>query len=200
MEKTDQVRLAWHYIKLNDVDNLKPLLSGGLNPNSSLIDSDCDINRLLSAAAAFGAFECLVSLFDEGGNIEIVSQNGYSLVHWAACGGWNDIILFLAAKGLSLDAEDANGQTPLHLAAAHGHLSTINLLISHGANINSVTKFKWTPLHVCIAYGQQYAAAALLQSGADSSLVDSFGRSPEVLANEYHRKWWNDLLNANDSI
>ena len=199
MEKNEQIQLAWNYIKLTDIERLKPLIEGNVNPNSYISDEDCDINKLLAAAAAFGSLDSLSYLSDEGGNIEIVSKNGFSLLHWAASGGWDDIILFLISKGLSLDIEDKNGQAPLHLAAAHGHLSTIYLLIEHGANINCLTKFNWTPLHVSIAYGQQDVCNVLIQNGADYLITDSFGRSAEVLALEYNRKWWNDLLKKNDN-
>ncbi|KAH0791876.1 ankyrin repeat domain-containing protein [Histomonas meleagridis] len=165
-----------------------------VDPNSSIPDRKCDIRNLLSAAAAYGSLECLQFLADNGGDLNCISRNGYTLLHWAAFGGWDDVIYYLIGKNLSVDAADNNKQTALHIACVCGHESTVLLLIENCAHIDHPAMFKWTPLHFAIAYGQKDVCKILLSKGAKIDLKDDLGRNAEVLAHEYKRSWWDSVV------
>ena len=93
-------------------------------------------------------------------------------------------------------ADSKNAQTPLHVAAARGHLNAAQYLVSHGALLDAVAGFKWTPLHFAVAYGHEDVAKFLVKKGAKygDNQVDSLRRSPDILAKEYKRNWWSDII------
>ena len=73
--------------------------------------------------------------------VSLFSQNGWTVVHYAAL--WNsktilDRLLLMGPCGthwqLTVDIEDNFGQTPLWLAANYGRVDCVDVLLVHGAN------------------------------------------------------------------
>ena len=48
-------------------------------------------------------------------------DHAFSLLHWAAKGGFVSIVEMLLARGARVNVTNMGDDTPLHLAAAHGH-------------------------------------------------------------------------------
>ncbi|KAH0792875.1 ankyrin repeat domain-containing protein [Histomonas meleagridis] len=190
---TTPVEIAWKYIKLNDIENLKKMVPREVDPNASIPDEKCEIRFLMHAAAAFGSLDCLKYLVDEGGDLNHANSKGYTVLHWAAYGGWDDVLAYLFSKNVLLDTPEKTGQTALHIASARGHILCVNFLAGHGSILDKPAGFKWSPLHFAISYGQQDAAEILISKGANPGIVDSLGRSVDVLAHEYKRKWWDEI-------
>ncbi|CDZ81089.1 Phosphocholine transferase AnkX [Candidatus Rubidus massiliensis] len=128
-------------IELNNSEIVLALLFKGANP--SLIDG-----------RGFNSLDCAVAckdvrlqkiLFSFDPNLDINSNSGKELIHYAAENGYNDLITLLLNKGYSIETpiESNNvdnfleGATPLHLATVHGQLDTVNLLLANQANINA---------------------------------------------------------------
>ena len=85
--------------------------------------------------------------------VSLLTQSGWTVVHWAACYNSKSILDRLLLMGLQqccrgsgrpsprgtscgsiVDIEDNSGQTPLWLAACHGHVDCVDVLLVHGAN------------------------------------------------------------------
>lgn len=189
------VERAWNSIKLNDITTLKQIVPSEVDPNASIPDENCEIRYLMHAAAAFGSLECLQYLVKIGGEegLRYATDKGYTVLHWAAYGGWEDILKYLHQKSVSLDTPEKTSQTALHIAAARGHLGCVEFLTQHLSMMDKTAEFKWTPLHFAIAYGQKETVTLLIKKGANTSIVDYLGRSADVLAREYKRKWWDEI-------
>jgi ankyrin repeat protein len=116
-------------------------------------------------------------------------------LHWAAKGGYTDIVRLLLTKGAHVNVkrneEDGiiTGQTPLHLAAEGGHTETARLLIEHGAEVNAMNSDQATPLHLAAYHDRLELANLLIKNGADVDAKGSWKITPlhRAAANIHHQ-------------
>jgi len=72
---------------------------------------------------------------------------GNTALHYAACGGYIDVVSELVAAGAHVEQPNENGHTPLMEAATAGHVDVAAVLLARGANINMhSTEFKESAL------------------------------------------------------
>jgi len=71
----------------------------------------------------------------DGGDVNMVDDEGLSLLHWASDRGYVDVInTLLSSKLRDVDIRDGDGQTSLHYAASCGHMDAVKLLLKAGAD------------------------------------------------------------------
>ena len=58
-------------------------------------------------------------------------------MHYAACGGYEDVVLVLIDAGANVEEHNENGHTPLMEAASAGHVGVAKILLDAGAGINT---------------------------------------------------------------
>ena len=71
--------------------------------------------------------------------VEIDAENASSchLLHFAADGGFTDIVRLLIKKGkIPINTLDQSGWSPLHVAAGHNYFEVVQVLLENGAEIN----------------------------------------------------------------
>ncbi|KAK3298835.1 uncharacterized protein B0H64DRAFT_83679 [Chaetomium fimeti] len=56
-------------------------------------------------------------------------------LHYAAEGGYEDVVRALLSAGAPVNVRDGNQKTPLHLAAERGRAACVGLLLGHGAEV-----------------------------------------------------------------
>ncbi|RLN10711.1 hypothetical protein BBJ28_00015982 [Nothophytophthora sp. Chile5] len=105
---------------------------------------------------------------------------GDSLLHVAACNGWEAHARHLIAQGADVNLIDstASRSTPLHEACRPGHVSVVQLLLSSGARLDAVDSSGDSALHVACRAGWTRVVRLLLSAaseqearGGDSSSV-----------------------------
>jgi len=69
----------------------------------------------------------------DSSEMNIVDEDGMSLLHWAADRDFPDILEYLIGK-IDINVQDADGQTALHYAASCGNSSVLSVLINNGAD------------------------------------------------------------------
>ena len=108
-----------------------------------------------------------------------VDLEGHTLVHWAALGGFHELIDFLVGKGVPLNKPSNNdyGPLPIHWACVHGHIMTVEYFLDKGVPIDSTDLNGCSPLIVSAQYGESLCATYLLQKGANKFHVDTNGDS-----------------------
>ena len=85
-------------------------------------------------AAYFGLKEAMITLSENGHDLNSKDSNGRTSLSWAAKRGHEAVVRLLLEKGAELEAkEDDFGQTPLSLAAGWGHEAVVKLLLEKGA-------------------------------------------------------------------
>ena len=113
------------------------------------------------------------------GFAEKCDEEGHTFVHWAALGGYNEIINCLLEKGAPLNEHSDNeyGPRPIHWACVHGNIITVDLLVERGVSIDTTDLNGCSPLLIAAQYGQSLAVSYLLQKGANKFHVDVNGDS-----------------------
>jgi len=119
-------------------------------------------------------------------------DKGYTLLHYAAIHGNNDMIKLLVELGNDLELPTFNGSTALHKAATFGQLKAIDTLLELGANLEAKTKNSDTPsfssrspLHEAAVEGHADVIKLLLSHGADRLALTDAHQTAEELAQFY---------------
>jgi ankyrin repeat domain-containing protein 17 len=63
--------------------------------------------------------------------------SGNTPLHYAACGGYADVVRVLIKAGANVEEHNENGHTPLMEAASAGHVGVAKILLDSGAGINT---------------------------------------------------------------
>ncbi|PYI09363.1 ankyrin, partial [Aspergillus sclerotiicarbonarius CBS 121057] len=114
-------------------------------------------------------------LLDAGADVQDISGDGFTVLHWAAAKGYLEITKELLERGADMEACVKGGLTPLEVASQHGRVETAELLLDHGANVQgSVRGALWWAL----ADDDSSVVPLLLDRGADPNYRSTQPRSP----------------------
>ena len=102
---------------------------------------------------------------------------GHTFVHWAALGGFHNLVNYLVEKGAPLNEHSKNdyGPLPIHWACVHGHIMTIEYFLEKGVPIDATDLNGCSSLIVSAQYGESLCVSYLLQKGANKFHVDVNG-------------------------
>lgn len=220
---------------LNDESLAEVLQRGSIEPLINTIrnilqpGAQVDItnsDRLLRAVRT-GQLENVRELIEGGESPDSRGPNGETLLHIAACKGFQPIVEYLVQSGASLDARDNNGRTILHIAAyldigsiidrtfddiRYGgqnvmdilssitepdFRTTIEYLIRSGLPVDARDNSDWTPLHWAAYNDKVQIVQVLLNNGADPTIRTNDGRTAEDLARE---KGYNSIIELLQSL
>lgn len=126
--------------------------------------SAADQDQELLLAAMKGDREKVVSLLDDGADINSRDQSGWTPLLWAISRGQTDIVKLLLEKDADVNARAARGWTALMEAANRGHLGTVKLLLDKGADASLRHEYGWTALSIAKGKGKT-EIEALLKGG-----------------------------------
>ena len=99
---------------------------------------------------------------------KFVTSLGNTPLHYACCGGYEDVVVTLLDAGASIEETNENGHTPLMEAASAGHVGVAKILLDRGAGINTHSnEFKESALTLACYKGHLEMVKFLLEAGAD---------------------------------
>lgn len=125
----------------------------------------------------------LTQQLDAGADINhSTSDNGFSLLHWAAHENACDIAETLLKRGANPDARDQDETTPLMLAACAGYLEMSKLLLGAGCEVNARNRRNQTALSIAAEFNQGKMIELLIARGANVLHEDSHGQTIAKLA------------------
>ena len=67
----------------------------------------------------------------------MLTSSGNTPLHYAACGGYEDVVRVHLEAGANVEEHNENGHTPLMEAASAGHVGVARILLDAGAGINT---------------------------------------------------------------
>lgn len=112
--------------------------------------------------AVLSGREMVELLIEKGANINMVSEDGPTLLHYAAAfSDKREVVELLIKEGANVDAIDDNGNTPLSWAAEHSQKGVIESLLEKGANIDVIDGDGNTPLN-CVIISNKIDNAELI--------------------------------------
>ena len=121
----------------------------------------------LHLAAYFGLKEAMITLLENGHNLNSKDSYGRTPLSWAAENGHEAVVKLLLEKGAELETKDKDyGQTPLSYAASRGHEALVKLLLEKGAELKTKSNNGQTPLSYAAENGHEAVVKLLLEKGA----------------------------------
>lgn len=111
--------------------------------------------------------------------LKTYDNHGHTPLHWAALGGYSDVIKFFTNCGVEINEQSRSdyGPYPIHWACVNGHILCVDLLIQNGASIDCTDNKGCTPLIITAQYGKAMLAGYLIGKGAKTFLTDHEGDS-----------------------
>jgi ankyrin repeat protein len=132
--------------------------------------SDKDYNLAISVLKNNEA--AIKMLLDQGANPNIMLNDGFIPLIYAAQEGKLKICSLLIEKGAIVDTRSANGQTALFAAVRNRHLKVAEFLINKDTDINTRDFLGRTPLLYAAAYGDSLMCVKLLSCNANLAIKD----------------------------
>ena len=87
----------------------------------------------IEEAVLVGNIEALKEYLINDSEVNFSDKDGWTLLHFTAYGGHNEIIELFIEKGANLNKESIKGKTPIDLAKGNIKNDTADLLRKHGA-------------------------------------------------------------------
>jgi len=139
-------------------------------------------NVTIHLAAFAGDLEQTKSLIDQGVDINLRDDRGYTPLHYAAMAGNTQVAELLIAEGALINVQGSvdPGRTvdsPLHLAVYYGRTEVARLLISKSADVEIKDAGDCTPLYQAAYMGHKDIVEILLAADAQ---VDAQNRESQT--------------------
>ncbi|XP_030577806.1 ankyrin repeat and EF-hand domain-containing protein 1 [Archocentrus centrarchus] len=131
------------------------MLDAGADPNAA--HQKTGVTVLMEAAKA-GSLPLVRAIIRMGGDPNALDTKRHAAVHYAAMGGFFEVIQVLSAHSADMSVMNLDNCTPLHYAAASGNANCCKFLVQRGCNPKLKNQEGVLPRQ--IAKGSGYKAAA----------------------------------------
>jgi hypothetical protein len=141
-------------------------------------------NDIVAKGASDHGPEAIVKMLTTGVDIDSTTNDGGTLLLWAAKNGYEVVVTLLLATGkVDANLKDNAGWTPLLCASMNGYVRVVRQLLEAGAAIGSKDTKGLTPLSWAAGNGHETVVTLLLKAGAELESKDAFyGQTPLSLA------------------
>jgi ankyrin repeat protein len=140
-------------------------------------DTDRYGRTQLHIQAEKGSKAKVLSLIEEGAEIDLGDDTEKTALHYAVLNGHVAIVKILLDQGADSNAKDENGYSPL-LLVRKNEQKIIPLLIEFGANLESQNMHGQTLLNIAAEKRDINFVKYLISLGADVNTKDSRGMTP----------------------
>ncbi|XP_050671700.1 ankyrin-2-like [Leptidea sinapis] len=159
--------------------------------------NQADASTAFLRAARAGQIEKIISLLEQGVDINVSNANGLNAIHLASKDGHVEVVRELLDRGAAIDAATKKGNTALHIASLAGQEAVVRLLVQNGAQVNIQSQNGFTPLYMAAQENHDNVVKFLLSNGANQSLATEDGFTPLAVAMQQgHEKVVAVLLEA----
>jgi ankyrin repeat protein len=160
-----------------DVTQVKAQVEKGSSPSQF---NTMSMDPVVMAINAQAPTETIKYLVDQpGNNVDKLTHDGRTYLHWAANRGNAEVVEYLLNKGAKVNIMDSHGTTPLLFAAASGQPNTkiYDLLLAHGDNLKkNVNQDGANALLLAVANDKELTLTNyFISKGLDLNSVDAAG-------------------------
>lgn len=121
----------------------------------------------LIKAAKVNDFNKVKDILDRGQSPDLLDPEGYGAIHWAAAGGYVEILRLLLEKGADMDLRTPLGYTPLFYALRHNRSDAAKELLKRNADVKTPGLSGLDPLILACYFGRMKIAEEIIHRGAD---------------------------------
>ncbi|MCL2103738.1 MAG: ankyrin repeat domain-containing protein [Kiritimatiellaeota bacterium] len=169
----DGCTLLMHAVKCGTVDEVKGLLSAGIDVNAK--NERGETALLIASFAGTDAWtdaDIFKILLSAGADVNVMDKSGHTALYWVAMAGNTDIVKMLLIAGANVNVVGDFG--PILVAAVgHGRLETVQILLSAGTDVNAENESGHTALYYAAYGGDETLVAMLLSASADVNAKDN---------------------------
>uniref|UniRef100_UPI003AAB4BB1 ankyrin repeat and EF-hand domain containing 1a n=1 Tax=Centroberyx gerrardi TaxID=166262 RepID=UPI003AAB4BB1 len=134
------------------------MLEGGADPNAT--NQRTGVTALMEAAKA-GSLQLVRAILKRGGNPNALDTKRLGAVHYAAMGGFFEVIQVLSAYSADMGVISSEDNTALHYAAVTGHANCCKFLAQRGCNPKLKNQEGLLPRQIAKDSGYKAAAKEL---------------------------------------
>ncbi|XP_044026317.1 ankyrin repeat and EF-hand domain-containing protein 1a isoform X2 [Siniperca chuatsi] len=134
------------------------MLDAGADPNAT--NQKTGVTALMEAAKA-GSLQLVKTILKRGGNPNALDQKRLAAIHYAAMGGFFEVIQVLSAYSADMGVINLEDCTPLHYAAATGDANCCKFLAQRGCNPKLKNQEGLLPRQIAKDAGHKAAAKEL---------------------------------------
>jgi len=157
------------YVFQNNLQVAKLFLDAGMDPNSRYKGT----TPMLCEISLRGNLEMLNLFLKRGANVNLImSDTGYSPLHFAAGEGHAKIVQTLIAHGADVNAKGHEGVTPLMCASTFGRAEAVRILLASGADVHQRARGGVTALGFARLKNHDQVVQMLLAAGARETSLD----------------------------
>ncbi|XP_059139286.1 ankyrin-2-like [Physella acuta] len=140
------------------------------------------INVLLVGAKMEAVSCCHIEivklLVSSGADVNLVDEDGSSLLIKAVLSKQMKIVNFLIEKKVNIDQADDSRSTALHYACRSNNLEIVKLIVNAGAKVEGYNNESYTPFSEACKISQIDMMELLIKAGSDINCVDKYQRTP----------------------
>jgi len=148
IEKKDRVVITLETLPEIGIHFLQVQNPRGLFSNDFIfhVKGDAANAEQLKNAIASGSLSTVKKLIVQGAKLNVLPEDGGSLLSTAAFHGRLEIARHLIEKGARLSFPNKDGNTPLHVAAFMGRTEMVKLFLAKGASVTQRNNSRETPI------------------------------------------------------
>ena len=133
----------------------------------------------ISLAVRFGQTAIFNYLVTLGANLDLVSDNSFSAIHWAAVNNDNTMLASLISNGANVETKQKTSlNSSLHLSVARNYDTITQTLLNANANVDVANACFYTPIHLCVKKGYSTMTQTLIDASANLNPKDNIGNTP----------------------
>jgi ankyrin repeat protein len=144
----------------------------------------------------------IISLIDNGSNVDEINDEGLSPLHTATLMENKGIVALLIVAGANVDIKSpVTENTPLHIASSLGNDALVEIFLNEGANFNSSNKEGDTALHISAKNGFNSIVEKLIQKNINVNTTNDKGQTALHIASiEGHSSIVQMLIKADANL
>ena len=170
------INILFNLLKSGKYNKFKKVLNN-LDPHKINIKDD-NHNYLITYAIIRNNIEIIKLLLNFGAKIDILDQEGKTILYIPIKYGYDDILTIILNKNPNLvDLKDSNNNIPLHYAINYKNIFAINTLLNKNSDTNIIDNNGNTSIHLSVYTKNYDITEIIIKDGVNINAQTTIGES-----------------------